>query len=49
MENFVVDEWSLVLLGADTVEGYLSALAVEAGEIVVRVHSIRGYEPQADT
>lgn len=49
METFVVDEWSLVLLGADTVEGYLSALAVEAGEIGVRVHSMRGYEPQADT
>ncbi|SRR5713226_5436245 len=46
MENFVVDDWSLVVLGADIVEGYLSALAVERGEFVVKMHPIRGHESQ---
>jgi 4'-phosphopantetheinyl transferase len=43
-ETFVVDEWSLVVWGTDIVEGYLSALAVERGEFVVKIHPIRGHQ-----
>jgi 4'-phosphopantetheinyl transferase len=49
MENFVVDEWSLVVLEPDLVAGYLSALAVERGEFVVTMHPIRGHEKQVAT
>jgi hypothetical protein len=49
MENFVVDEWSLRVLGPDIVEGYLSALAVERGEFEIKMHPIRGHEQRADT
>jgi 4'-phosphopantetheinyl transferase len=49
MENFVVDEWSLRVLGPDIVEGYLSALAVERGEFEIKMHPIRGLEQRVDT
>jgi 4'-phosphopantetheinyl transferase len=49
MENFVVDEWSLRVLGPDIVEGYLSALAVERGEFEIKMHPIRGYEQRVDS
>ena len=48
MENFVVDDWSLVACGPDLVEGYLSALAVERGEFVVTMHPIRDHEQRVD-
>jgi len=46
MDNFVVDGWSLVVLGPDMMEGYLAALAVERGEFVVKMHPIQGHESQ---
>jgi 4'-phosphopantetheinyl transferase len=49
MQNFVVDDWSLVVWGPGLVEGYLSALAVERGEFVVKIHPIRGHHLQAGT
>jgi len=49
IENFAVDGWSLMVLGPATVDGYASALAVESGEFIVKMHPIPGDEKQADT
>jgi len=49
MEAFVVDDWALVVLGPDTVDGYAMALAVERGEFIVKMHPIPSDEQQAGT
>jgi len=47
MENFVVNEWSLVVLGDTTGQGYASALAVESDGFVVKMHPIIDDKQQA--
>ena len=48
-KSLAVNEWSLVVLGPAAVEGYASALAVESGEFIVKMHPIPGLELQAGT